>query len=263
METITMQNDTVSKVNEILTGLAAGKTRDQIALEIGYKNFKSLDIYMKRKKFDWDNKRKYYYPKKDRTPLAEALKLMNRPEGRAAAVLSLLKSGMDMKEIAVQLKFNNHRELALFMKNKGYIWNGNEELYIFCGKDVDKGQTEVNENLSEESNKYSIKNVDLTKGAALMEKNESNLQVIDFLESNKEILYDLIASHTNNAKIPRYVIAGVYTTKSVHMNYGLDQLMREYSTEKNVSQKDICEVAIVDFLKKYGFQNELSILIER
>lgn len=38
------------RVNEILRGLVEGKTRDELAKELGYKNYKTLDIYMRRKK---------------------------------------------------------------------------------------------------------------------------------------------------------------------------------------------------------------------
>jgi hypothetical protein len=244
---------TDNKVDEILTGLAAGKTREQIALELEYKNYKSLDIYMKRKNFDWDNKRGYYFPKRDRTPLAETLKLMDRPEGRVAAVLSLLKSGLNLKDISAQLKFHDHRELALFMKSKGYTWS--DKTFIFTGKTIIKegSVTDVsNETLTRSG---------INKGDNSMTINESTLEIMSFLENNKEALFELISTHSGEAKIPRYTIRGVYTTKSVSMNYGMDQLIKEYSQEKNVSQKDVVEVALIDFFKKYGFNSEVSTLI--
>lgn len=248
---------TDKKVDDILTGLAAGKTREQIALELEYKNYKSLDIYMKRKNFDWDNKRGYYFPKRERTPLVEALKLMNRPEGRVAAVLSLLKSGLDIKEISVQLKFHDHRELALFMKGKGYTWGEKDQTFTFSGKNIisEESNTSVPDNSLNESG--------IKKGAKTMLVNESSSEVMLFLENNKEALFELISTHASAARIPRYTIRGVYTTKSVSMNYGMDQLIREYSQEKNVSQKDVVEVALIEFFKKYGFQNEVSTLISQ
>jgi hypothetical protein len=249
----TALQSTDKKVDEILTGLAAGQTREQIALELGYKNYKSLDIYMKRKNFDWDNKKNYYFPKKDRTPIDEELKLMNRPEGRVAAVLSLLKSGLDIKEISVQLKFHDHRELALFMKGKGYTWGEKDQTFTFSGKNIISEDTSVTDNSLNESG--------IKKGAKTMLMNESDTEVMTFLENNKEALFELISTHASAARIPRYTIRGLYTTKSVSMNYRMDQLIREYSKMKNVSQKDVVEVALIEFFKKYGFRNEVSTLI--
>jgi hypothetical protein len=246
---------TDNKVDEILTGLAAGKTREQIALELEYKNYKSLDIYMKRKDFEWDNKRGYYFPKRDRTPIVETLKLMDRPEGRVAAVLSLLKSGLDLKDISEQLKFHDHRELALFMKNKGYTWIEKDQTFIFSGKNNIKEESVTN------VTNQTLKSSGINKGDNSMTINESTFEIMSFLENNKETLFELISTHSGEAKIPRYTIRGVYTTKSVSMNYGMDQLIKEYSQEKNVSQKDVVEVALIDFFKKYGFNSEVSTLI--
>jgi hypothetical protein len=42
---------------------------------------------------------------------------------------------------------------------------------------------------------------------------------------------------------------------------GLDLLIREYSTEKNISQKDMFQIAMIEFLKKYGYRRETEALI--
>jgi hypothetical protein len=257
---------TDSRVDEILTGLAAGKRREQIAAELNYKNYKSLDIFMKRKNFEWDPKRNYYFPERDKPPIAEVLKKMNRPEGRVAQVLSLLKSGLDLKEIASQLKFYDHREMALFMKSKGYQWNEKESAYIYMEEKQStpfESQTQHNdEGTTREPNEIMIDNT-IGKGVNAMGvvMNEHSQQVISFLEIHKETLFELISSQMKMLQIPRYVVPGVCTTKSVHMNYGLDHLIREFSQEKNISQKDIVEVALIDFFKKYGFQSEVRTLV--
>lgn len=51
-----------SKNGAILRGLAEGKSRDELAAEFGYKNYKSLDIYMRRKNFIWDRVKQTYVP---------------------------------------------------------------------------------------------------------------------------------------------------------------------------------------------------------
>jgi hypothetical protein len=259
-------NPTVdSRVDEILTGLAAGKRREQIAVQLKYKNYKSLDIFMKRKNFKWDLKRNYYFPERDKPSISEVLKLMNRPEGRVAEVLSLLKSGLSLKEIASQLKFYDHRELALFMKSKGYQWNEKESAYIYVEKQstpIEPHPQHREERTTREPNDIIIENIIGTGVNAMgVVMNEHSQPVISFLENHKEALFELISSHTKMLQIPRYVVPGVCTTKSVHMNYGLDHLIREFSQEKNISQKDIVEVALIDFFKKYGFQREIMTLI--
>jgi hypothetical protein len=45
-------NAKVEKIRELLKF----KTRDEVAEELGYKNYKSLDQYMRRKNFTFDSK---------------------------------------------------------------------------------------------------------------------------------------------------------------------------------------------------------------
>ena len=41
----------------------------------------------------------------------------------------------------------------------------------------------------------------------------------------------------------------------------VDALVKEYSKQYNVSQKEIYEVALVEFFKKYGFEHEIEALL--
>jgi hypothetical protein len=56
---------------------------------------------------------------------------------------------------------------------------------------------------------------------------------------------------------------GVFVTKSVHMTNTLDQLVREYSKEKNISQRDIFSVALIEFFRRYGYEREINTLLEK
>lgn len=51
------------RVNEILQGLAAGLTRDELAEMFGHTNYKSVDMYMRRKNFTWESTKQTYVPK--------------------------------------------------------------------------------------------------------------------------------------------------------------------------------------------------------
>jgi len=54
------------------------------------------------------------------------------------------------------------------------------------------------------------------------------------------------------SEIPRYFITGGYGTKAVRMNLVLDHMITAFSKEKNISQREIVEIAIVEFFLKYG-----------
>ncbi|NRF93630.1 hypothetical protein HQN89_22045 [Paenibacillus frigoriresistens] len=263
-QTLAYKGQVDNKVQAILVGLSSGKSRDQLAIEMKYKDYKGIDNYMKRKNYEWDNTRKNYFPIKEKKSSAS---LLQNPEGRVATILSLYKRGVDAKDIALQLKFQDHREMALYLRSKGYVWDETQSTYVFKGE----SQTSSYEERVLKEEKSTVTDTKKTEveeiksrtgvGQSMLSFDENSLRLINFLESNKEALMDMLKSQSNTLQIPRYLIPGVCITKSVHMNYGLDQMTREFSMEKNVSQKDIFEVALIDFFKKYGYQKEISVLL--
>jgi hypothetical protein len=63
-------------------------------------------------------------------------------------------------------------------------------------------------------------------------------------------------------QIPRYALPGAFVTKSVHMTNTLDQMVRDYSKEKNINQREIFEVALIEFFQKYGFECEVEAMLK-
>ncbi|UTW68535.1 hypothetical protein KHA80_13110 [Anaerobacillus sp. HL2] len=45
-------------------------------------------------------------------------------------------------------------------------------------------------------------------------------------------------------------------TKSVHMSNQLDQMVRDYSSEKNIAQRDIFEIALVRFFLEFAMREK-------
>ncbi len=61
--------------------------------------------------------------------------------------------------------------------------------------------------------------------------------------------------------IPRYILTGVNIIKSIDIPNPLDRLVKEYSKDNNVSQKEVIQVALVEFLKKYGYADEVKAVL--
>lgn len=53
-------------------------------------------------------------------------------------------------------------------------------------------------------------------------------------------------------ELPRYKIEGNYKSKAFNMNSTLENMIIDFSKNRRISQKDIFEIAVVDFLLKYG-----------
>jgi hypothetical protein len=248
------QTTTDDSVHLIVSGLNQGKSSEQLAQDLGYASSRSLDMHMKRKNYTWYPKRSNYFPTKAKEREVEAA-VQHLPQGRVATILSLFKRGIDTKEIVKQLKFEDHREMAMFMRSKGYEWEMSENNYALMA-----GSNGGNEPVSISS---APKKVSTQEGTPLSpQEMDAYLPLLKLLAANQGKLMNFFGTSTEDeGRIPRYVLPGVYVTKSVHMVYGLDQLVREFSREKNISQREVFEVALVHFFKNYGYAKEINTLI--
>lgn len=117
------------KVNHILE-LLKYKTRDEVAAELNYKKWKSLDMYMRRKNFGYDSQKGQYFPRQTRVE-----KLSQDPKSYAPTrVVEVMKAfedeTADPQLVAKQAELKSHREMAEFMKKKGYEWNAYKNNYV-------------------------------------------------------------------------------------------------------------------------------------
>lgn len=115
------------RVHHIKKAIASGKSREQVARELGYANYRSLDMFMRRHQFYWYPSRNNYYPNKK-------IKQENPLHNRVEAILRLFEQQMDAREIASQLQFKDHREMSQFMRSKGYTWDLEQSIYVHTGK---------------------------------------------------------------------------------------------------------------------------------
>lgn len=256
------------RVKEILRGLVEGKSREDLADEFGHKSYKTLDIFMRRRNFAWNREKQTYEPAYGRLQKEEVEPVYNHSSKAATVIALFKKEGADAKTIAKLLGFSNHREMAVYMKAKGYRWSSEKNNYVKEHGHVQDGHallpeahTEhlANESIDENRMKREARNLTQSE----LERVERYLPLLEMLERNKDRLIDMIMPGAESGKVPRYVVPGVYITKSVHMTNTLDQLVREYSKEWNISQRDIFTVALIEFFQRYGYQREVETLLGR
>ena len=82
-------------------------------------------------------------------------------------------------------------------------------------------------------------------------------------KTNKEGLQSLLGASVASGQIPRFTLQGLFVTKSVHMTNTLDQMVRDFSKEKNINQREIFEVALIEFFQKYGYAREVETLLKQ
>lgn len=240
------------RVYEILRGLASGKTREDLADEFEHKTWKSIDMYMRRRYFDWDSEQQTYVPKK-----VEVKEILTDTSRASKVVLLLSKGDVDIRMTAQRLGFKDHHDLASYMNSKGYSWDAEQGNYM---KVTDKGNDEPTvsrENILEELHQ------DVQESPELINTNHYNelkqyLPLLQMLSQHKEELLDLIVPSKDTQKLPRYGVPGVPKTKTVQMMSTLDQLVIDYANEFNISQRNLFEVALIDFFRRYGYKQEID-----
>ncbi|WP_411681870.1 hypothetical protein [Clostridium thailandense] len=256
----------------ILKGLMEGKTREDIALELNHKNYRTLDMYMRRRGYVWDSVRQtYIYKMTDHFPDS----ISNSTTGKVQKIIGLFNMGLEPMEIAKKVGMKDHRTMAGYMKSKGYIWSTEKQNYIFLkGEFYDDDPMPISHfEFNNSPNNYedtinSIDNKDIAQQSnsdlsytsiPQLERLENLIPMLEMISRNKDKLTELL-SINSSATIPRYVIGGITITKSLCMSHPLAELIKEFSKEKNISQREIFEVAIIEFFKKYGYENEIKAL---
>ncbi|MCM3625617.1 hypothetical protein M4D70_25960 [Brevibacillus borstelensis] len=238
------------RVNEIIKGLTEGKNRDELAKEFGHMNYKSLDMYMRRRNFTWSAHKQTYVPKVD--SIEEDFTIDSSKAGKVIALLK--KEDADARTVANRLGFSDHQEMAKYMQGKGYYWCGEEANYVKKFGQIDEAESELDDDLEIDEKQV------IPDSGSEGDWNQF-LPILKLLHKNKEKLLDLLVPSSNMGKIPRYVINGVAKTKTVQMIHSLDRLVVEFANEKNISQRDLFEVALIDFFRKYGYEQEVEQLL--
>ena len=234
------------RVNYIIRSLAAGINRDDLAKELKHKDYKALDMYMRRRNFTWDRDEQNYVPKE--TKIGKD-KLIGEDihTGKVSKIIKAFEVETDPKVVANELGFKNHKELADYMTHKGYEWNIEEGNYVRkVGVKQEENEQKVNNNNRDNQ----------ASGMQLKEDSELS-QLIKTLYQKLHLDEEPIVD-----RVPRYLIKGIGKNKTVPISHLLHQLIESFSEENHITHREIFEVALVDFFRKYGYKYEVETLFK-
>ena len=254
------------RVSQILEMLQAGQPRERIADQFGYSTWKSLDIYMRRHGFTWDSRRQIYtnaeseatFKKPTRAPIAEDGDLTDvNPE----EIIRLFSLGiLDAREIAKKKGFSGHKEMAAYMLRRGYVWSSATSNYIDSNPYQEKAGLNtcaVVQNNPQES--YQLHTVHSLSEVPVDQK---YITLLEFLWQSRDKLIKLLESMNTKDKIRVYTIPGQAKTKSIFLSDRLSDLMLTLCEEHSLSQKQGYEAALVEYLSKYGYRDQVEQLFE-
>lgn len=237
------------RVNYILRSLAAGISRDNLAKELKHKDYKTLDMYMRRRNFTWDRNEQNYKPVTTRLSKDHLID-EDIHTGKVSQVIESFNIEKDPKEVAQQLGFKDHKELAKYMTKKSYVWNESEENYV---RNVGIEKEKKKKDSSAVSQKDNEKPIQPKRQS---EKSDELLQLV-------KTLYEKLNINAEDPiidRVPRYMIKGIAKNKTVPISHLLHQLIESFSEENHITHREIFEVALVDFFRKYGYKYEAELL---
>nr|DAL96932.1 MAG TPA: hypothetical protein [Caudoviricetes sp.] len=233
----------VEKILELLKFM----TRDEAAEELGYKNYRGMDQYMRRKNFVFDQKQMQYIPAINRVSELDRDPKSYAPTKVVRIISAFEEENADPKVIAKQAGFKDHREMAEYMKNKGYEWNAYKNNYLKAVGRVDEKEEPPEVKLTRED---------------LPDDLTEYVPFIRFLYEKRDDIYQLLTGVKEDGKIPRYAVPGLVRTKAIYMSDMIARLAAEFSKEKNITQREIMEAALIEYLQKYGFKREIDSLLK-
>jgi hypothetical protein len=249
------------RVNEILQGLAGGLTRDELAEMFGHSNYKTLDMYMRRRNFTWDGTKQTYVPK---TASVQDYKNKVMPSTKASIVIEMMKEPSFVNEEACKKAgFKDHRELAEYMSAKGYLWSPDERNYIKKTGKIETIEPESHEAKpvrEERTERLETKQMQINE--EMLIKFQNYLPLLEMLDKNKEKLLEMMMPRGLGDSIPRYIVPGRPSGKTIQMSERLQDMAVEYCNQKNIKQRELFEVALIEFFKKYGYEYEIESLLK-
>ncbi len=71
----------------------------------------------------------------------------------------------------------------------------------------------------------------------------------------------LLDGNQNGGQVPKYAVPGESTTKSIYMAKRLSHLVENFSNRKNMSQREIVEAALIEYLMRYVYSVEVKVLL--
>lgn len=242
------KDNPVKKQEYIMSLAASGKSNKEIAEELGYKDVHNLYTFMRRRGMVWNANKGLFVIKGEKEEVPAALE--EKPSGKIGSIIAMFDKKMDGKEIAKSLRFSSYNEMADYMKSKGYVWDNKQGNYKKAAIQIDAEPVDAK--------------VEQIKQAVLPNDNhqcncmERFGDLLGILEGNKDKLLEVLGAANNDMNMPRYTLTGHNITKSLEISSTLDQLVKDFSRERNVSQREVIQLALVEFLKKYGYANEVK-----
>ena len=233
------------KISQTLAMLAEGKTKEEIVKHFGNKSWSTIDMYFRRKGFRWNGKT--FEPRGEGG--TDAVEEARFVQTKAAQIVRQLNQKYaDIRQVAIKNGFSTIEEMGEYMKSQGYVWNSDINNYEYDENIAKKQRVQARHTQGKASGKVE-------------ELPDEYRDLLEYLLDKKERLYELLEPQ-NSGTLPRYKFKGAKANKTLGLPTSLQTLLNDFSKEFNVTQRDIIEVALAEFFKKYGYEEQLNSVLQ-
>jgi Phage integrase family len=252
-----------SRMEEILNGLRKGMSRSELAQKFGNKNRHAVDQYMRRRNYVWSEPDQTYVKSKKHPQYSQAEERFV-PEKVRRILLEFRSVTADAREVARRVGFKDHREMANYMRENGFNWSQTHHNYIRAGN----AQTpkEKPGHAQESDTVFASEDVMVTEAihSQLSIERPQISSILQMLYENRDRLVTLLQQTPPRAlTVPRYNVGGGYITKTLHMHAALEEMVRDFSQEKTIPQREIFEVALIQFFYRYGYGKKVEAVLSQ
>ncbi|MGG3803704.1 hypothetical protein [Metabacillus fastidiosus] len=236
------------KIKKTLEMLEEGKTKDEIAEHFGH-GWSGVNQYFLRRGFRWDREGHIFVPKEEEVKVNEIVEDARFLATKAGQIIrQLSQKHANIKQIAVKSGFKTVDDMGTYMKGQGFVWNN------------ELGNYEYDETLVQ---KQAVTTAQLQPSSISFEANGSDeyQNLLKYLLSKKERLLALLETESDGI-LPRYKFTGAKANKTLGLPTTVMTLLNDFSKEFNVTQRAIIEIALAEFFKKYGYEEQLNSVLQ-
>lgn len=234
-----------TKIKETLEMLSQGISKEDIANHFGNKDWKSVYIYFNRKGFRWEEKENTFVPKEAEIEVKSAVEDARLNNTKAGKIIRQIgQKHANIRQIAQKNGFPTVEEMGEYMKGQGFVWNADQNNYIY------------DDNLALTKQTQNHSGINLVNSVSQL-SGDRYQSLLEFLLGKQEKLIALLDTESDGT-LPRYKFRGAKANKTLGLPMSLQTLLSDFSDEFNVTQRDIIEIALAEFFKKYGYEEQLN-----
>ena len=252
------------RVNFVLKELENGTARAQIVEMLGVSNWKTIDMHMRRRNFVYDKSIKKYVPK---VAPEETKPIVSIPTKIARILDKFEQYGKEVNPqfVALEHGFSDAKEMAKYLVDNGYYWSSEKFNYVSAHlPNLNSNESNTHGDMIEMLSDSQI----LVRGETFSESLGKSMSIekyvplLEFLHRNQSTLQEILLQQSHG-NIPKYAIPGTAKTKSIYMSDLVSMLINEFCHDKNLSQREVAEAAFIEYMKKYGYEREVGLLLQK